>query len=65
MKVIRRPLFLVDVDEAADYLLTEAGEMIALRWRDELKRALNLIREFPEVGRLRSDLQSKASALSN
>ena len=56
MKVIRRPLFLVDVDEAADYLFTEAGEATALRWRDELKRILTLIHEFPEVGRLRSDL---------
>jgi plasmid stabilization system protein ParE len=59
MKAIRRPLFLVDVDEAADYLFVEAGETTALRWRDELKRTLNLIREFPEVGRLRSDLPIK------
>jgi plasmid stabilization system protein ParE len=59
MKAVRRPLFLVDVGEAADYLFTEAGEMTALRWRDELKRTLNLIREFPEVGRLRSDLPIK------
>jgi len=56
MKTIRRPLFLVDVEEAADYLFSQADEKIALRWRDELKHTLNLIQEFPEIGRLRPDL---------
>jgi plasmid stabilization system protein ParE len=56
MKAIRRPLFLVDVEEAVDYLFTQADEKTALRWCDELKRTLNLIREFPEIGRLRFDL---------
>ena len=59
MKAVLRPLFLVDVDEATDYLFTEANESIASSWRDELKRTLNLIREFPEIGRLRSDLPIK------
>jgi plasmid stabilization system protein ParE len=59
MKTIKRPLFLADVNEAGDYLLTEAGETTALRWRDELKRTLNLIGEFPEIGRLRSDFPIK------
>jgi plasmid stabilization system protein ParE len=62
MNAIARPLFLVDVEEAADYLFTEAGETIAIGWRDELKRALKLVRDFPEIGRLRSDLPSKISA---
>jgi plasmid stabilization system protein ParE len=59
MNAIARPLFLVDVEEAADYLFTEAGEKTATGWRDELKRALKLIRDFPEIGRLRSDLPIK------
>jgi plasmid stabilization system protein ParE len=59
MKAIGRPLFLRDVDEAADYLFTESGEATALSWRDEPKRTLNLIRDFPEIGRLRSDLPIK------
>jgi hypothetical protein len=51
MKVIRCPLFLVDVDEAADYLFTEAGEATALRWRDELKRiGLALKRRTEKLG---------------
>ena len=59
MNAIRRPLFLVDVEETADYLFTEAGEATALRWKDALKRTLALLREFPEIGRLRSDLPMK------
>jgi hypothetical protein len=50
MNAIRRPLFLVDVEETADYLFTEAGEATALRWKDSLKRTLVLLREFPEKG---------------
>ena len=59
MKAVLRPLFLVDVDDTADYLFTEANESTASRWRDELKQTMNLIREFPEIGRLRSDLPIK------
>ncbi|HXS67321.1 MAG TPA: hypothetical protein VN761_00665 [Candidatus Polarisedimenticolia bacterium] len=36
MKAIRRPLFPVDVEEAADHLFTEAGEEVALRRRFDL-----------------------------
>jgi plasmid stabilization system protein ParE len=59
MKSIKRPLFLVDLEEVADYLSTEADELTALRWRNELKRTLSLISEFPEIGRLRFDLPIK------
>jgi hypothetical protein len=60
MKATRRPLFLVDVDEAADYLFTEAGEIIALRWRDELKRTL---KSFPKSADYVLIFRSKISAL--
>jgi toxin ParE1/3/4 len=56
MKVIKRPLFLQDVEECADYLFAEAGEATALRWRDLLKRTIASIAKFPEMGRLRHDL---------
>lgn len=56
MKAIRRPLFLVDVEETADYLSSEAGEEVALRWKDALRRTLALLRRFPQIGRLRPDL---------
>jgi toxin ParE1/3/4 len=59
MNTIRRPLFLADVEEAADYLFTEAGENVALHWQDALKRTLSLLRDFPEIGRLRLDLPVK------
>ena len=56
MKVIRRPLFLLDVEECADYLFVEAGEATAFGWRDSLKRTVAMIAKFPEMGRLRHDL---------
>ena len=37
MKAVRRPIFLADVEETADYLLSEAGQDVMLRssaqWR--------------------------------
>jgi plasmid stabilization system protein ParE len=60
MKAVRRPIFLADVEETADYLLSEAGEDVMLRWRDALKRTMALIREFPELGRVRPDLRASA-----
>ncbi len=56
MKLTFRPQFLVDVDECADYLTTEAGETVALAWYESLKKALTQIQEVPEIGRLRQDL---------
>lgn len=59
MKAIRRPLFLVDVEQTAEYLSAEAGEDVALRWKDALSRTLALPRRFPQIGRVRPDLPIK------
>ena len=56
MKLIYRPLFLTDVEECADYLTSEAGEVVAAAWYESLKQALQHIQEVPEIGRIRQDL---------
>jgi plasmid stabilization system protein ParE len=56
MKVVKRPLFLLDVAECADYLFTEAGEEVAPRWKDSLEKTIALLVKFPELGRIRHDL---------
>ena len=56
MKVVRRPVFLLDVADAADYLTTEAGEAVTRRWKESLDTTIALIAKFPEIGRLRHDL---------
>jgi toxin ParE1/3/4 len=56
MKLNKRPIFLADVAECADYLCTEAGEDVAQRWKQALDRTLSLLGKFPELGRLRRDL---------
>ncbi len=56
MKAVRRPQFLTDLEEGADYLQTQAGDEVLARWRESVKNTLRLIQQFPELGRLRSDL---------
>lgn len=56
MKLLKRPSFLLDVEECAEYLLDEAGDEVAQTWRRSLHRALALIAKFPEIGRARIDL---------
>ena len=56
MKAIFRPRFILDVEDTADCLHGEAGEEVALHWRDALKPTVRTLREHPELGRLRSDL---------
>jgi plasmid stabilization system protein ParE len=56
VKLKKTPVFLLDVEDCADYLVTEAGEEVARRWKAELDRIIELIRSQPEVGRLRQDL---------
>jgi len=36
MKVRKRPLFLSDIEDCADYLFTEAGEEVARQWKESL-----------------------------
>jgi plasmid stabilization system protein ParE len=54
--MVVRPQFLVDIEDCADYLHTEADEAVAELWRKEFKRAVALIQKHPELGRLRHDL---------
>jgi plasmid stabilization system protein ParE len=56
LAVLKRPIFLLDVEGCSDYLCTEASEDVAWRWKKSLDRTIRLIRQFPEVGRLRNDL---------
>lgn len=56
MNLIYRPLFLADVTEGADYLATEAGEIVAASWYESLKKAVAQIHQTPAIGRLRQDL---------
>ncbi len=56
MNFIYRPLYFADVEECADYLLSEAGEKVAREWYQSLKEALKQIGTHPEIGRLRRDL---------
>ncbi len=56
MKVSRRPLFVPDVEQCADYLVSEAGEEVARRWKDALAQTIALITKWPEIGRIRHDL---------
>ncbi len=56
MRIVRRPLFILDVEDCADYLVTEAGEEAARRWKDALAKTIALISKSPEIGRSRHDL---------
>jgi toxin ParE1/3/4 len=56
MRARYRPQFLCDVEEEAEYLAREAGEDVALRWRDAVKEAIRLICQQPYIGRTRPDL---------
>ena len=56
MSLVYRPLFFADVNDCADYLVTEAGETVAAAWYESLKKALQHIQKTPEIGRLRQDL---------
>lgn len=56
MKLVYRPVFLADVEECADYLMTETGEKVVSEWHEALKNAVILIQQTPEIGRLRRDL---------
>ncbi len=56
MRVTRRPLFLADVEDCVDYLVTEAGEEVARRWKVALVRTISALTKSPEMGRLRHDL---------
>ncbi len=56
MKIVRRPVFISDVEDCADYLVTEAGEEVARRWKEALEQTIVLISKSPEVGRIRHDL---------
>jgi len=56
MKTATLPLFIADVEECADYLVTEAGEPVAAAWYESLKQAIRQIQATPEIGRLRRDL---------
>ena len=51
-KRVYHPLFLVDVEEGADYLTTEAGLTVATVWYQLLKQALEHIQAVLEIGRL-------------
>ena len=56
MKVLKRPVFLLDVAVSADYLFMEGGEDVARRWKESLDKTIELITRFPEIGRVRHDL---------
>ena len=56
MKLVYRPLFLADVEQCADYLAAEAGEVVAAAWFKALKQALQHIQDAPKIGRVRQDL---------
>ena len=43
MKIVKRPVFLLDVADAADYLFTEAGEDVARHWKESLDETLALV----------------------
>ena len=56
MRIVKRPLFLLDVEQCAEYLATESNEPTARRWKDSLNKAIALISKFPEIGQIRRDL---------
>jgi len=56
MNLVRRPLYLSDLAECADYLCSEAGEKVAAGWYQALKKSIEHIRRAPEIGRIRNDL---------
>ena len=56
MNLVYRPLYLADVTECADYLVSEAGEAVAMAWYGALKKSIQHIQRTPAIGRLRHDL---------
>jgi plasmid stabilization system protein ParE len=56
VRIIKRPVFLSDVEDCADYLFTESGEAAAGRWKESLDKTIPLISKFPEIGQIRKDL---------
>ena len=56
MKSVKRPSFLQDIEDCADYLFSEAGEEVAQKWKQALHRTLKIISSHPKIGRLRQDL---------
>jgi plasmid stabilization system protein ParE len=56
MNAVYRPLFLTDIEDAADYLMDQNSLQVAQSFRDALKDTLRQICEHPNLGRLRADL---------
>ena len=56
MRVVKRPIFLLDVADCADYLFPEGGEGVARRRKKSLDQTVALLSKFPELGRVRHDL---------
>ena len=56
MRIVKRPIFLLDVADCADYLFAEGGEEVARRWKESLDQTVALLSKFPEIGRVRHDL---------
>ena len=56
MTLRKGPLFLADVADCADYLVSEYGEEVAQRWQRSLGRTISQLARFPELGRVRHDL---------
>lgn len=56
MKLSRRAVFLADIEDCAEHLVTEAGEEVARKWKVALARTFALISKSPEIGRVRHDL---------
>jgi toxin ParE1/3/4 len=48
--VVARPRARLDVEEAIDYLLCEAGDGVALAFADALQSTYDLIAAFPDSG---------------
>ncbi len=56
MRLYHSPLFLSDASDCAEYLSDHADESVVEAWREALKQALALIKQVPEIGRVRQDL---------
>src|ERR1051326_3728268 len=56
MRARKRPLFLSDVEDCADFLFTEAGEDVARKWKESLDKTVARLSKYPEIGCMRHDL---------
>jgi len=57
MQLRTRPQFYRDIAQEIEYLARKAGPETARQWSEALNKTIETLRQYPQLGRVRSDLQ--------